>query len=51
LADRAADASGDDSRLTATALEQFTQPAASGIWAVALAATVPFDRPINLKKA
>ena len=35
----------------ATALVQFTQPAASGIWAVAVAATLPLDRPINLKKA
>jgi hypothetical protein len=35
----------------AIALVQFTQPAACGIWAVAWAATVPFDSPINLKNA
>jgi hypothetical protein len=34
-----------------TALVQFTQLGAIGIWAVALAATVPLESPINLKKA
>jgi hypothetical protein len=33
------------------ALMQFTQLGASGIWAVAVAATLPLDKPINLKKA
>jgi hypothetical protein len=35
----------------ATALLQFTQLGASGICAVAVAANLPLERPINLKNA